>query len=349
MIHPSGRPISKVDAAPIVLSAAASGLVDFIEAQGGDVDSIFGNCGLAPEMTVAPALQLRLAAYCALFEESARQTRHDNFGLWFGQQFSPRDLGMWGYASLSSPTLGSALENLVGLFRYQQSSSVMALRPGETGRMRLEYQILSPSIIARRQDAELSLGQFTNIIRECCGRYWAPDEVQFEHPRPADWRQHEMAFGAPVYFGCATNAIVFDGALLKRPMPGRDPKLLAMMQSCLESLGSREQPESLVDRVRGAVRLRLADGAPTLDQVAHTLRLSPNAIQRALNDAGMGFREAVEATRFDLSRHYLQQSQLPLSEIALLLGYSELSAFTRAFTRWAGVSPRSYRQTISRH
>ena len=78
-------------------------------------------------MTVAPALQLRLAAYCALFEESARQTRHDNFGLWFGQQFSPRDLGMWGYASLSSPTLGSALENLVGLFRYQQSSSTMAL------------------------------------------------------------------------------------------------------------------------------------------------------------------------------------------------------------------------------
>ncbi|WP_374306762.1 AraC family transcriptional regulator [Dongia sp.] len=352
MIQLGGRVISdagSADKAPVVLSAAAAGLVEFIDAQGGDVDSIFGNCGLAPEMTAAPTLQLRLAAYCALFEEAARQTGRDNFGLWFGQQFSPRDLGMWGYASLSSPTLGSALENLVGLFRFQQSSSVMSLRRGEGKRMRLEYQIISPSIVARRQDAELSLGQFTNIIRECCGKHWSPLEIQFEHPRPPDWRQHEMAFGAPVFFGCATNAIIFDADLLGRPMPGRDLKLLTMMQTCLESLGSRDRPDSLIDRVRGAVRLRLAEGAPTLEQVAHTLRLSPHAIQRALADVGMGFREAVEVTRFDLARHYLQQSQLPLSEIALLLGYSELSAFTRAFTRWAGASPRAYRSAILKH
>jgi AraC-like DNA-binding protein len=330
-------------AAPVVLSAAAAGLVEFIEAQGGDVDSIFGNCGLAPEMTAAPNLQLRLAAYCGLFEEAARQTGRDDFGLRFGQQFSPRDLGMWGYASLSSPTLGSALENLVDLFRYQQGSSAMSLRRGPGNRMHLEYQIRSPAIVARRQDAELSLGQFTNIIRECCGRNWSPLEIQFEHPRPGEWRQHEAAFGAPVFFGCPTNAIVFDAALLTRPMPGRDLKLLTMMQTCLRSLGSHDRPESLVDRVRHAIRMRLAEGAPTLDDVALALRLSPGSVQHALADAGLGYREAVELTRFDLARHYLQQSQLPLSEIALLLGYSELSAFTRAFTRWAGMSPRAWR------
>nr|WP_298687251.1 AraC family transcriptional regulator [uncultured Dongia sp.] len=352
MIHPGRQAFPETPSAqggPVVLAAAASGLVDFIETQGGDVDSIFGNCGIAPEMTTAPTLQLRLAAYCGLFEEAAKQTGRGNFGLWFGQQFSPRDLGMWGYASLSSPTLGSALENLVGLFRYQQSSSTMHLRRDPDGRMHLEYQILSPAIIARRQDAELSLGQFTNIIREACGRHWSPLEIHFEHPRPADWRQHEMAFGAPVFFGCATNAIIFDAALLARPMPGRDLKLLTMMQTCLESLGSRDQAESLVDRVRSAVRLRLTEGAPTLEQIAHVLRLSPTAIQRALADAGLGFREAVDMTRYDLARYYLQQSQLPLSEIALLLGYSELSAFTRAFTRWAGLSPRAYRSGILQH
>ncbi|WP_374378857.1 AraC family transcriptional regulator ligand-binding domain-containing protein [Dongia sp.] len=349
MMEAGGRSHADGGIAPVVLSAAATGLVDFIECQGGDIDSIFGNCGIAPEMTAAPNLQLRLSAYCALFEEAARRTGKDNFGLWFGQQFNPRDLGLWGYASLSSPTLGSALENLVDLFCYQQSFSTMALRRDGHGRMRLEYQILSPAIVARRQDAELSLGQFTNIIRECCGRNWSPLEIQFEHPRPVDWRQHETAFGAPVFFGCATNAIIFDATLLDRPMPGRDPKLFTMMRNCLESLGSREQLESLVDRVRGAVRLRLPDGAPTLEEVAHSLRLSPSAIQRALADAGLGFREAVEVTRFDLSRHYLQQGHLPLSEIALLLGYSELSAFTRAFTRWTGRSPRAYRAGLLRH
>jgi AraC-like DNA-binding protein len=335
--------------APVVLAAAASGLVDFIAGQGGDVDSVFGNCGIAPEMTTAPTLQLHLDIFCALFEESARLTGNDNFGLWFGQQFQPRDLGMWGYAALSSPNLGAALENFVDLFRYQQGSSAMRLRADGATRARLEYRIETPSIVARRQDAELSLGQFTNVIRECCGRHWSPIEVHFEHPRPEGWRQHEMAFGAPVFFGSATNALVFDRELLARPMPGRDPKLLAMMRSCLESMGSRGAAETLADRVRGAVRQRLPDGAPTLDEIAHTLRLTPATIQRALAVEGLGFREAVDSTRFDLARHYLAQLHLPLSEIALLLGYSELSAFTRAFTRWAGISPRGYRSGIARH
>ena len=115
-------------AAPVVLAAAAAGLVDFIEMQGGDADEIFGACGIAPDMITAPTLQLRLDVFCKLFEQAAQRTGCDNFGLLFGQQFQPRDLGMWGYAALSAPTLGSALETLADLFVYQQSSSTMRLR-----------------------------------------------------------------------------------------------------------------------------------------------------------------------------------------------------------------------------
>ncbi|MDQ2633876.1 MAG: AraC family transcriptional regulator [Pseudomonadota bacterium] len=324
--------------------AAAAGLINFIGTHGGDVDAVFGRCGVAPEMSAAPTLQLALASFCDLFEEAARDTGCDNFGLWFGRQFQPRDLGMWGYAALSSPTLGSALENLVGLFRYQQSSSTMRIVQEDARRVRLDYQIHAPAIVARRQDAELSLGQFVNLIRECCGRSWSPVEIQFEHPRPEEWRQHEIAFGAPVFFGCHSNSIVFDPALLDRPMPGRDLKLLTMMQTCLELLGSPERGKSMVDRVRGTVRQHLPEGTPTLEEVAFALHLAPSAIRRTLADEGLGFREAIDVIRFELAQHYLAQRHLPVSEIALLLGYSELSAFSRAFTRWAGISPRGYRR-----
>ena len=131
---------------------------------------------------------------------SARQTGNDNFGLWFGNRFQPRDLGMWGYAAISAPTLGAALECLVRLFRYHQESSVMRLRDDGDGLVRLEYRIVAPQIVERRQDAELSLGMFLNVIRECCGARWSPEEVHFEHPKPAMAREHESAFGAPVYF-----------------------------------------------------------------------------------------------------------------------------------------------------
>lgn len=334
-------------ASPIVLAAAATGLVGFIERHGGDVDSIFGNSGIAPDMAGSTTLKLKLSAYCRVFEEAVRQTGVDNFGLLFGQQFQPRDLGMWGYAAVSSPTLGSALENLVQLFHYHQESSMMRLAPGEDGLMRLEYQIVSSAIVERRQDAELSLGMFTNVIRECCGPKWGPLEVHFEHPRPPSWHDHEIAFDAPVYFSQPTNALVFRPDLLNRPMPARDLKLLTMMQNCLESLGShRPGSDGLVDRIKTAIRLNLPSGYPSLDRIAMTLRLSPGFVQRQLAEEGLTYKEAVEMTRRSLSEPYLSQRQLPLTEIALLLGYSELSAFTRAFTRWTGISPSLYRRQL---
>jgi AraC-like DNA-binding protein len=334
---------------PIVLASAATGIVSFIERSGGDIDRIFGNSGIAPEMAGSPTLKLRLKDYCRLFEEASRRTQHDNFGLWFGNQFQPRDLGLWGYAAVSSPTLGAALENLVGLFRYHQESSMMRLAPAADGLVRLEYRVEAPEIVERRQDAELSLGMFLNVIRECCGPHWAPEEVYFEHPRPQLWQDHRAAFAAPVYFGQPTNALAFRADVLGRPMPACDLKLLATMQTCLEALGLKGGGQSLQDRIAAAIRTRLPGGAPTLEQIAAELRVSAAAIQRSLAERGLTYKDAVEEMRKSLARMYLEQRQLPLTEVALLLGYSELSAFTRAFTRWTGVSPRVYRQGLVRH
>ena len=334
---------------PVVLAAAAAGLVEFIGAHGGDAEDIFGRCGIAPDMINAPTLHLRLDVFCRLFEQAAERTGCDHFGLLFGQQFQPRDLGMWGYAALSAPTLGSALETLAGLFCYQQSSSTMRFLRQDRGHARLEYRIDSPNILARRQDAELSLGQFANLIRECCGRDWSPTEIQFEHPCPAVPRPYQSAFNAPVFFGCATNAIVLDCALLERPMPARDIRLQVMMRNCLEMLGPGNRIQTLYDRIRGAVGQSLADDTPTLEQIAAVLRTTPSAVRKALAEENVSFRETIDQVRFELAKHHLGQRHLPLTEIAIILGYSELSAFTRAFTRWSGASPISYRNALPRH
>jgi AraC-like DNA-binding protein len=191
---------------------------------------------------------------------------------------------------------------------------------------------------------------FLNVIRECCGPKWAPEEVHFEHPRPQAWKEHEEAFDAPVYFSQPTNALIFRADVLERPMPARDPQLLSVMQTCMERLGPPSQAaDGLFDSIRSAVRMRLAGGYPSLDQIAHDLRISPGAVQRELSDHNVTYKDAVETTRRQLAEMYLEQRQLPLTEIALLLGYSELSAFSRAFTRWTGTSPRHYRRVKTGH
>jgi len=332
---------------PGVLASAATGIVGYIERNGGDVDRIFGNAQILPDVAGSPTLKLKLSAFCRLFEESAHQTGNENFGLWFGNQFQPRDLGMWGYAAISSPTLGSALESLVRLFRYHQESSLMALRAAGNGLVQLDYQIMASDIIERRQDAELSLGMFLNVLREACGAHWCPEEVHFEHPKPPTAKDHEAAFGAPVYFSQASNALLFRPEILERPMPSRDLRLLAVMQTCLENLGSRAAPEDLLlDGVRSAIRIRLPEGYPSLKQIADELRAPLAVIHDDLKVSGQSYKDMVEDVRRELALSYMKQRHLPLSEIAMLLGYSELSAFSRAFHRWTGTAPRKYRAML---
>jgi AraC-like DNA-binding protein len=334
---------------PGVIASAATGIVAFIEARGGDVDRIFGRAGIAPDTAGSPTLKVELKSYCQLFEVASADTKCDNFGLWFGNQFQPRDLGLWGYSAISAPTLGGALSNLVDLFHFHQQSSSMSLRRGQDGLMRLEYQIEAPDIVERRQDAELSLGMFLNVFRDCLGQQWVPEEVHFEHPRPADSHEHEKAFGAPVYFSLTRNALLFRPEIMSEPMPHCDAKLMAMMQMCLRQLESEPQKcASFTDRLKAVVRARLPDGYPALDDVAGSLRITPTAIQRKLASEGLIYRELVEVIRRELAIAYMKQRHLPFSEIALLLGYSELSAFSRAVHRWTGQSPRENRGPSAR-
>ncbi len=326
-----------------VLATAGTGAARFFAARGGDVDHIFGACGIDPETLTDPTLPISLKSYCSLFETAARTTREDNLGLWFGQQFKPSDLGLIGYIAVHSSTLRAALDNFVEAFPFHQQGTEMALGE-QDGLARLEYRIFDGRIVSRRQDAELSLGMFCNIFRHCHGSCWSPQEVWFEHPQPTDWQDHEKAFEAPVFFGQRTNALLFRTRGLERRMPTNDPRLLVLLRRCIRTLGVQPTgPKPLSDQIKDYLLKVLTDGCPTLEEASDALQIPPWTIQRRLAEAGLTFKELVEETRRELAIAYLRQPHLPLTEIAFLLGYSELSAFSRAFHRWTGVSPRLFR------
>ncbi len=329
---------------PHVLAPAATGVSQFIYDHGGDADRVFGEAGVDPDCIGNPTIGMCLKSFCGLFESASGNTQNDNFGLWFGNQFQPDDLGLWGYAAISSPTLGNALNNLIDLFRYHQQCSMLRLTAANKRFCQLEYQVRDPHIVERRQDAELSLGMFFNLIRECMGRDWHPEEVYFEHPKPEDSKEHERAFNAPVFFSQKFNAIVFDPSILEKSMPNSDLKLMAVTRACLESLHTNmPMNQNLTDKIRNLIRIKLADGYPSLELIAESLYMSTSAIQRSLAWEGLSYTDLVEEVRKSLAEMYFKQRNLSLSEIAYLLGYSELSAFSRAFRRWTGHSPREYR------
>lgn len=326
-----------------VLASATAGAQEFISRHGGDPDSIFGNSGINPD-NIGPTTNISLKSYCTLFETAAKATQNDNLGLWFGQQFGSTELGLISYVAVHSQTMRDALKNFVELFPYHQQATEMSLTESR-GLLSLNYRIYDGHILERRQDAELSLGMFLNVFRHCLGPNWSPEEVHFEHPKPMDGREHEKAFQAPVYFGQRANSLLFREENLNVKIPTADPRLLQLLRKCLKQVGFQsEEHQTVFDQVRDFLLLTLPDGCPSLEQVSDSLDIPTWTIQRRLEAMDMSFKDVVTSTRRELALSYLRQQHLQLTEIAFLLGFSELSAFTRAFKRWMGVSPSQYRQ-----
>lgn len=327
-----------------VLAAAATGLCMFIKEHGGDADRILGMSGINPEDLQHPTQSLGLANYCQVFEEAAHQSGCDNFGLYYGHQFQPQALGLLGYIGLCSSTVEQALINVARAFPYHQQNSLICLvDDGEC--YRFDYQVRHRAILSKRQDAELSLGIINNLIRHVLGSQWAPRAVHFEHPRPESWHEHCRLFNAPVYFEQQCNSLIIPKLNLGRRMPASDPTLLIVMQDAIRQLNTQEKTlPNIVDDTIVQVRNQLLSGEPVMEVVAEKMGLSSYSLQRRLRDQGVSFTVIVDKTRCELATHYLLQHHLPISELAPLLGYSEASAFSRAFRRWFGISPRQWRQ-----
>ena len=325
-----------------ILSAAATGLSDFILQKGADVDRIFGISGINPELLLSPTLSLQLTNYCEVLEQSAKLSHCDNFGLHYGQQFHPKALGLIGYIGLCSASLEDALKNMTSHFNLHQKNTLCRMVEVNDA-YRFDYQVQHGAILSRRQDAELTLGMFMNVIREVLGTHYSPREIHFEHPRPEFWQEHSKLFNASVFFDQPFNSILIAKSDLKTAMPQSDPLLLTMMLDTLKILNTQSQSQSLTNQVRAHIQQDLIHGEPNLEKVALDLHMSPCTLSRRLKSHDITFTQLIDQVRYELAKHYIQQKNLPISEVAFLLGYSEVSAFSRAFKRWFGCTPRQLR------
>lgn len=229
------------------------------------------------------------------------------------------------FSALLSPEHHFFFEEDAAGASVQQRS---AFGRGASGRHQNEYAVAMFALTLRGMLAE---PRFT--------------QASFINPAPADTARLRDFFGAPLAFDRDTNGLSFDRALLAAPILGGDPALASYLEAhALAALKDRPQTADLADRVRAAIRDALKEGEPTLERLAVRLRLSGRTLQRRLADANTSFQNLLDDVRLGLARTYLTDERLDISEIAYLLGYSELRAFDRAFRRWVGVSPGEYRQ-----
>ncbi|NPD14892.1 helix-turn-helix domain-containing protein [Xinfangfangia sp. D13-10-4-6] len=255
-------------------------------------------------------------------------------GLSLGAKLPPEDM-FPGFQD--APSLQLALERLCRITIARRPWEELSLQRLD-GAFALTRRHLDGRALCRRQEAELAMLALLRLLRRVLGSSWAPLELQFQHAAPQDTRPHRAAFGVLPLFGMGRDAMLIEAAALQIPVSGCGADAEPALHSCVapSRIGLR-------DRVKAEIQLALPTGVPRIERVAEALRTTRWTLQRRLTAAGEVFSDLVDETRRDLARLYLRQNHLALAEIAALLGYSELSALTRASSRWFGQPPSRLR------
>ena len=198
---------------------------------------------------------------------------------------------------------------------------------------------------APRHTAEFIVAAWVRVGRLITSTDWAPLEVRFAHPPPPDPAEHVDFFQTTVHFSRGENALVLPAALLDTPCARAEPALVAVLdQYAADRLERAPGTNNFANRVRMVIADELQGGEPTTTRVAARLRMSVRTLNRLLANEGTSHRQMLETLRQELATRHLASDLMSTSEIAFLLGFSELASFHRAFKRWTGVTPATFRK-----
>jgi AraC-like DNA-binding protein len=240
-----------------------------------------------------------------------------------------------------STTIGDAVRALVSNLSVEDRAVVPSLSISD-GTALLTYATYQAESRIVEQILDAAVGVTVNILRTLCGSDWRPSEVLLPRAAPADQALYRHHFRAPVRFNQESASIVFPARDLDLRIAGADPLLRAMLEEKIQHLKGAQGVE-FSDDIRRLLRTRLTSTRCSADDIAELLTMHRRTLSRHLKSSGMGYRAITNEIRFEIARQLLQDTQVPLAQIAAALGYSEASAFTRAFRRWSGQTPTAWR------
>ena len=283
------------------------------------------------------------AASAADLRTLAAATGDPALGLDAPRHASQTTLHALGYAVLASATLKDAFDRLV---RYRRLvGDVLSLRLVDLGdRYRFEIDVSAdPGVPYHAVDAVASM-----CVRQARAlhrpRACNPLAVTFARPAPSDVTPYTEVFRAPVRFGAEVNAIELARADVEDPLPAGNAELARGNDEVLVRFLARLEQARVSTRVQQALLEALPDGAPSKTAIARKLGMSARTLQRHLSEEGTSFKVVLDDARADLARTYVAEQRLSVTEIAFVLGFADTSAFSRAFKRWTGMSPRDARK-----
>lgn len=285
--------------------------------------------------------------YVALWEAAAQS--NPSIGIELGILTEANDFGALGHALACSSSVEAALRMLHRFISVFAQGTIFSFELS-THALSIEYRVVAPTILHRRQDSEFSITCVLNMLKLITGCNIHPTRVDFEHTRPADISAHKRVFQCPLYFNQSSNRIYLPISTLSLTVTGGNERLYQALEPYLEQQRRhRSDHDLLLSQIIRIISASISSCAPSLEGVCQELGLSRRTLQRRLKEHGLEYSTLVEDVRRELALAYIKDSGYSMTEISLLVGYTESASFTRAFRRWTGQSPQQYRAANPPH
>ena len=324
----------------VVRSASLNGYLELAQLLQLDARAQMRRVGLSPRSLADPETPVSADAVRQLLEASAEASGVEDFGLRLASRRSLANLGPISLVLKEEPTARQALDTLCRYLRLLNASLITRIEDLGSAVVIREEILIAPSA-SMRQSVELAIGVMFRILRELLGPAWQPLRVCFMHRPPQDATRHRAYVGAPVDFNAALNGIVCAAADLGTPLAGSNPEMARFARQHLDRALSR-QHLSTRDTVRQLVVALLPGGRCTAQQVAQHLGMDRRTLHRHLAETGESFSDVLQSVRAELVVRQVRDSDLPLSEVAALLGFGSPSAFAHWFRTTHGCSVSAY-------
>jgi AraC-like DNA-binding protein len=339
MTRPASRSADRASlptSQPTFSAGAVRGLLGAFERLGHDVPSLLSAAGIRPSDLEDPDARVPCAAVGAVFGVAQQLRPLENLGLRLAQETPLGAYPLVDYLIVTSSTVGE------GLRRYARH----ALLTGAPLHIEIrEDERPIPVLI----DMPIGDSEYTvsltllHLRREAAGRLRA-EWVSFSH-QPDDRAAFEEAFGCPVRVNAPWSGFALSHEAWQLPMRRRDPVLQGVLERhAADVLARIPAGDDVVTRLRRVLARRVAGGDTRVSATARDLGTSVRTLQRRLAAAGISYQEVLDQARCQAAERHLADAALSIAEVAWLIGYSEPSAFHRAFKRWRGLSPHSFRQ-----
>ncbi len=342
---PRGTVKSEREEEPQVSVAIVQAIVETGEARGIDREQLLAAVDLSTEELEDERGLVPLVHEQAAWQRVLERNPGPGFGIEVAQRLRRGSFRELEYMLRSSETFGDALSRLVVFDRILRGRDLFALDVGPQ-EVHLTYfgvDDRDPNEPMVRATTEFALAALLRLGRDAVNIAWAPLLVRFRQRAPEDIARYREHFGCELVWDQEQDVMVLDPTLLEQPMVAADAQLCSVLEDCARGrMPERDGVTSFAETVRMVLSGHLSEGC-TIDVVANRLSISRRQLQRRLAEEDTTFQSILDDVREQVAKNHLLQG-LPLPGIAMLLGYSDVTGFHRAFRRWTGSTPASFRR-----